>query len=419
MIGPVPNDLTLVTHGLPTPGGATFPERTFQWFFERNTLTIPKYQCGQTEFCANDHEQARWLDEHGSRWLHEVWHCTWEWNTSGARDDFMAALAPLDPLHAEVASALRELDAANATDRARAARALLALPGPNLAAALPALEQVLRAGDPELRGLTAALLYQWRQRTDATRLSALFRDDDPVVRAAALLQAQCDFYLDPRAREQVPLILERMADGDPAVRHQALQAVEAAAIKGAITCRRVLELRAEFGPLVDSDGVDRSDTLAKVADSRGPRTPSAPAMEAFYAALCELELLLHPPDGDGPGPPPAEARAQLAVAEDRARARWQRLLQDAPEEVRLHDTRINILQSADASAQPPDAALLRRITNTRSPRREFDAAAIYWVHQHTAPRGLPADSVRRSRMEPRAATPREHDPDDDLPGPFR
>ena len=32
-------------------------------------------------------------------------------------------------------------------------------------------------------------------------------------------------------------------------------------------------------PLVDADGVDRSDTLCKVADSRGPRTPSAPAME--------------------------------------------------------------------------------------------------------------------------------------------
>lgn len=417
MIAAMPNDLTLATRGLPAPGGASLTDRTFQWFFERNSLTIPRYQCGQTEFCATDGEQARWLDAHGSQWLHEVWHCTWEWNTPGARDDFMAVLAPLDPLHDEVNSALRELGTTNTADRAQAARALLALPAPNLAAALPALARVLRDADPELRGLAAALLYQWHQRTDTARLPTLFRDDDPVVRAAALLQAQCDFYLDPRAREQLPLILERMADGDPAVRHQALQAVEAAAIKGAITCRRVLELRGEFGPLVDADGVDRSDTLARVADSRGPRTPSAPAMEAFYAALCEVELLR----GERPG-----GDAELRAASDRAHALWQQFLLDAPDEVRLHDTRINILQSADASAQPPDADLLRRVTHTRSPRREFDAAAIYWVHQHTAPRGLPADFVRQSRMQaravdPRASTryPREHDPDDDLPGPFR
>ncbi len=403
----MPNDLTLTTRGLPTPGGATWMDRTFHWIFAGDTLTIPKYQSGQSEFSAEDPEQGRWLDAHGAVWLRGVWYCVWEWITPGARDDFMAILAPLDPLSDEVARAMLELDEADSAGRSQAARALLKLTRPNLAAAVPAIEATMRDADPELRALAAALLFQWHQRTESTRLPSLFRDDDPVVRKAALLQAQCDFYLDPHARDQLSFILEGMTDGDPAVRHQALQAVEAAAIKGLVTSRRVLELRAELGPLVDGEGLDRSDTLSKVADSRGPRTPSAPAMEAFYAALCEVELLraqVEAPGSESQAPAESGACAQRATATDLARALWERLPLDAPYEIRLYDTRIDILMGAEPSVQPPpDASLVHRIAMSRSPQREFDTAAIYWVHQNTAPRGLPADFVRRAARAPRAA----------------
>lgn len=382
----MPNDLTLTTRGLPTPGGPTWVGRTFQWIFAGDTLTIPKYQCGQTDFCAQDSEQGSWLDGRGAAWLHGVWHCVWEWNTPGARDEFMAILAPLDPSHDEVARAMRTLDGANAADRAQAARTLLALSQPNLAAALPAIEQVLRDPDPELRGLAAALIYRWHRRVESTRLAPLFRDDDPVVRRAALLQAQREFNVDPYARERLPLVLEGMTDGESAVRHQALQALEAAALKGLVTSRRVLELRADVGPLLDGNGHDRSDALAKLADSRGPRTPSAPAMAAFYAALCEVERLRAKVERR-----PGDDR-ELRLATDRTRERWERLPLDAPDEVRLYDTRVDVLLSAGSSARP-NADLARRIARSRSPRRELDAAAIYWVHQHTAPKGLPADLV--------------------------
>lgn len=62
----------------------------------------------------------------------------------------------------------------------------------------------------------------------------------------------------------------------------------------------------------------------------------------------------------------------------------------APDEVRLYDTRIDILLSPELSPQLPDAALVRRLALSRSPRRELDAAAIYWAYQHTAPRRLRA-----------------------------
>jgi hypothetical protein len=417
----MPNDLTLTTRGLPTPGGATWVDRTFHWAFVGDTLTIPKFQCGQSEFSAKDPEQGHWLDAHGAVWLREVWYCVWEWTTPGARDDFMAILAPLDPLSDEVTRVMLELDGVNPAGRAQAARALLALTRPNLAAAVPVIERALRDADPELRALAAALLYQWHRRTESNRLSRLFRDDDPVIRAAALLQAQCDFYLDPCAREQLPFIVEGMRDGDPAVRHQALQAVEAAAIKGMITSRRVLELRAELGPLVGSDGLDRSDTLSKVADSRGPRAPSAPAMEAFYAALCAVERLraqAGAPGGDRQTPADSEACAQLAIASELARALWERLPQDAPDEVRLHDTRIDILLGAESNARPPDADLMRRIVSSRSPQREHDAAAIYWIYQHTAPRGLPAEFVRPAASAPPAAERSAEDDDAFERGPF-
>jgi hypothetical protein len=137
----MPNDLTLTTRGLPAPGGPTRVDRTFQWLFVGDTLTIPKHQCGQTDFCADDSEQHTWLEQHGAAWMHAVWDCVWQWNTPAARDDFMAALAPLDPSHDKVAPALRKLDRPGATGKARAARALLALDRPNLAAAVPALER--------------------------------------------------------------------------------------------------------------------------------------------------------------------------------------------------------------------------------------------------------------------------------------
>lgn len=418
----MPNDLTLTTRGLPTPSSATLVDRTFHWIFERDALTIPKYQCGQSEFSAKDAEQGHWLAAHGAVWLREVWYCAWEWTTPGARDDFMAILAPLDPLSDAVTRAMLELDGMDAAGRAQAARALRALTQPNLAAAVPAIQRMMRNADPELRAHAAALLYQWHQRTESTRLASLFRDDDPVVRKAALLQAQCDFYLDPSARDQLPFILEAMTDGDLAVRHQALQAVEAAAIKGQITSRRVLELRAELGPLVDSDGLDRSDTLSKVADTRGPRTPSTPAMEAFYEALCAVERLRAQGEASGgPGRTPADSEAsELAIATEQARALWERLPQDAPDEVRLYDTRIDILLGAQPSVQPPEADLMRRIMSSRSPQRELDAAAIYWVHQHTAPRGLPAESVRpaASVPPPRAAERSSEDDNDFERGPF-
>lgn len=419
----MPNDLTLTTRGLPTPSGATLVDRTFHWIFERDALTIPKYQCGQSEFSAKDAEQGRWLAAHGTMWLREVWYCAWEWTTPGARDDFMAILAPLDPLSDAVTRAMLELDGADAAGRAQAARALRALTQPNLAAAVPAIQRMMRDADPELRTHAAALLYQWHQRTESTRLASLFRYEDPVVRKAALLQAQCDFYLDPSARDQLPFILEAMTDGDCAVRHQALQAVEAAAIKGQITSRRMLELRAELGPLVDSDGLDRSDTLSKVADIRGPRTPSAPAMEAFYAALCAVERLraqVEAAGGDRQKPAHSEACAQLAIATEQARALWERLPQDAPDEVRLYDTRIDILLGAQPSVQTPEADLMRRIVSSRSPQRELDAAASYWVYQHTAPRGLPAESVRpaASVPPPRAAERSSEDDDTFERGPF-
>ncbi len=91
-----------------------------------------------------------------------------------------------------------------------------------------------------------------------------------------------------------------------------------------------------------------------------------------------------------------------------ARTLWERLPLDAPDEVRLHDTRIDLLLGAEPSARP-DAELMRRIGASRSPRRELDAAAVYWLHQHTAPRGLPAHLVPR----PIAAQAPAQDPDDD------
>lgn len=416
----MPTDVTLTTRGLPTPGGATLVDRTFQWLFERDTLTIPKHQSGQSEFSADDDEQGRWLDEHGGVWMRGVWYCVWEWITPGARDDFMAILAPLDPLSAAVTRAMHELDGADAAGRARAAAALRALTRPNLATALPALQRIMRDADPELRAHAAALLYQWYQRTAATRLASLFHDHDPVVRAAALLQAQCDCYLDPHARDQVPFILEAMRDGDQAVRHQALQAVEAAAIKGLITGRRMLELRAELGPLVGSDGLDRSDTLTKVADSR-TRSPSTPAMEAFYAALCAVERLRAQIEASVDDRQSNAVCAHVATATDQARALWERLPLDAPDEVRLYDTRIDILMGAEPSVQPPEADLVHRIATTRSAQREFDAAAIYWVHQHTAPRGLPAAWAHPAAASPSPPPAVQRDVEDDDPferGPF-
>lgn len=389
----MPNDLTLTTRGLPAPGSATCVDRTFEWFFAGDTLTIPKSQCGQTDFIARDSAQAAWLAERGPEWLHGVWDCVWAWNTPGARDDFMAVLAPLDPQGDKVTRALRKLDRPNAAGRVKAATTLLALDRPNLAAAVPALERTLRDADPELRALATALLHGWHRRTDPARLASLFRDDDPVVREAALQQAQLECQRDPSAGDRLPFILERMADGDPSVRHQALEALQAAVVKGLVTSRRVLQLRADLGPLVDGDGVDRSDMLCRLADSRGPRAPSAPAMQAFHAALCEVELLRAQVD----------KAAERARATERARTLWDRLLLDAPEEVRLHDARVDVLLRAGPSSCPQDADLVRRIVNSRSPRRELDAAAIDWLYQHTAPRGFPADSVRREPTKAQVA----------------
>ncbi len=397
----MPTDLTLTTCGLPTPGGPTCRERTFEWFFVGATLTIPKYQCGQTDFCARDHEQRAWLDAHGAQWIHGVWDCVWEWNTPTARDEFMAALAPLDPLADAVARAVGKLARPKGVGRAKAARALLALDRPNLAAAVPTLERVMRAADPELRVLAAALLYQWHRRTEAARLPALFRDEDPVVREAVLQQFDAG---DPTAKDRMPYVLERVADDVQAVRHQALRTLEAAAIRGLITGRRVLELRADLGPLADADGLDRTDALATAAD-KITRSPSAPTMEAFYAALCAVESLR---TRKAPG-----SDAEVADAVARACGLWDRLLLDAPEEVRLYNTRIDVVLGDRASMRPQDAELVRRIERSRSPRRAFDAAAIFWVFQHTAPRGLPAELVGREAAKVRADESRggasEHD----------
>lgn len=394
----MPNDLTLTTRGLPAPGGPTWPGRTFQWMFVGESLTIPKHQCGPNEFCANDPEQHAWLERRGAAWMHPVWHCIWEWNTPAARDAFMAALAPLDPSHDAVASALRKLGRARTAGEIGAMKALLALDQPNLAAAAPVLERSLRDPDPELRALAATLLYRWHLRTEPARLSSLFRDDHPVVRTAALLQVQFDGRGDPYARDLVECVLERVTDSDAAVRHQALRTLEAAAKAHQITGRRILQLRADAGPLLGADCVDRSDALCRLAD-RGPRAPSHPAMTEFYAALCAAEL----------------RRAQLEPSDphaDRARALWDRLLLDAPEEVRLYDTRIDVLLGDDSSVRPPGADITRRIESSRSPGRELDVAAVYWVFQHTAPRGLPAEMVCHESAAPRTppAAPVRHEP---------
>lgn len=387
----MPRDLTLTTRGLPTPGGPTCTDRTFQWLFVDNTLTIPKYQCGQSEFCADDHEQDAWLGRHAAAWMRAVWCCVWEWNTPTARDEFLAALAPLDPQADAVARALRKLGRATTPGRREAAESLLELAAPNLAAAVPALTRAQRSPDPGLRALATALLYRWHHRCDPARIAPLFRDDDPIVRTAALREFQRDYPWQEESfvRAQLPFVLERLTDRDPAVRDQALHAVEVAASRRLVPGRRVLELRAELGPLVDSDGVDRTDALGQLADRHGPRTTWPPAMEAFYAALCAAELLrvelLH-----APGRP----RDPLVAATDRARALWQHLPRDAPDEVRLHDTRLDILQSLDPSTRPADPAFARAVEASRSPRREFDALAIYWIYQHTPPRGLPAEYMR-------------------------
>lgn len=126
-------------------------------------------------------------------------------------------------------------------------------------------------------------------------------------------------------RERLPFVLERVTDGDAAVRHQALLTLEAAANAHLITGRQILQLRANTGALVGADGVDPGDTLCRIAD-RGPSAPSHPAMKAFYAALCAA--------GAAAGKP-----ADFVEATDRARALWDRLPLDAPEEVRLHDAR--------------------------------------------------------------------------------
>lgn len=383
----MPNDLTLTTRGLPAPGGPSWADRTFQWLFVGDTLTIPKYQCGQTDFCANDSEQHAWLERHGAAWMHAVWHCVWEWNNPAARDDFMAALAPLDPSHDKLASALRKLGGPRATDRARAAKALLALDQPNLAAAVPALERTLRDEHPERRALAATLLYRWHRRTEPARLASLFRDRHPAVRTAALQQAESECRGDPHARERLPFVLERVTDSDAAVRQQALQTLEAAADALLITGRRILLLRADVGPLVGADGVDRSDALCRIAD-RGPSAPSHPAMKAFYRALCAAELRRANP-------------ADFAEAADRARALWDRLPLDAPEEVRLHDTRIDVLLGDGSAARRHGADFTRRIELSRSPRREFEVTIVYWVLQHTAPKGLPAEMVCREPVDPR------------------
>lgn len=399
----MPSDVTLTTRGLPTPGGPTWADRTFQWMFVGDTLTIPKYQCGQTEFCANDSEQHAWLERHGAAWMHAVWHCVWEWNNPAARYDFMAALAPLDPSHDKVAPALRKLDKPGAKDRARAAKTLLALDQPNLAAAVPTLERMLRDADPELRALAATLLYRWHRRTEPSRLASLFRDEHPAVRTAALLQAESECRGDPHARERLPFVLERVTDGDAAVRLQALLTLEAAANAHLITGRQILQLRADTGPLVGADGVDRSDTLCRIAD-RGPSAPSHPAMKAFYAALCAAELRRANP-------------ADFAEATDRARALWDRLPLDAPEEVRLHDTRIDVLLGDGSAARRHGADFTRRIASSRSPRREFEVTIVYWVFQHTAPKGLPAELVCREPADPRERPaepmPREGKPADE------
>lgn len=402
----MPNDITLATCGLPTPGGPTLVDRTFQWMFVGDTLTIPKHQCGQTEFCADDSEQHAWLERHGAAWMHAVWDCVWEWNNPAARDDFMAALAPLDPSRDEVAKALRKLDRPGATHRARAAKALLALDQPNLAAAVPALERSLRDADPELRALAAALLYRWHRRSEPARLAQLFRDEHPEVRTAALLQAESECRGDPHARDRLAYVLERVTDGDAAVRHQALQTLEAAANALLITGRRILELRADAGPLVGADGVDRSDALCRIAD-RGPSAPSHPAMKAFYAALCAAELRR------------AKSAAVFAEASDRARALWDRLPLDAPEEVRLHDTRIDVLLGDGSAARRHGAEFTRRIARSRSPRREFEVTVVYWVLQHTAPTGLPAEMVCRGPAEPvpneaKPARAAAGEPEDDI-----
>lgn len=394
----MPNDVTLTTRGLPTPGGPTAVDRTFQWMFVGDTLTIPKYQCGQTEFCANDSEQHAWLERHGAAWMHAVWHCVWEWNTPAARHDFMAALAPLDPSHDAVASALRKLGAPKPTSKARAAKALLALDQHNLAAAVPTLERMLRDADPEQRALTATLLYRWHRRTDPARLAPLFRDEHPAVRTAALLQVQSDCRADPHARDLLPFVLERVTDSDAAVRQQALQTLEAAANAHLITGRQILQLRADTGPLVGADGEDRCDALCRIAD-RGPSAPSHPAMRAFYAALCAAELQR------------AKSAEVFAEAAERARVLWDRLLLDAPEEVRLHDTRIDVLLGDGSAARRHGADFTRRIARSRSPRREFEVTIVYWVLQHTAPKGLPAELVCREPAElPAEPVPREAKP---------
>ena len=285
------DDVTLVTRGLPAPDVPTCAQRTFEWYFKGDSLTIPKRQCGINEFIAEDHDQAQWLEAHGKAWMREVWYCTWEWNTPAMRAAFMAVLASVDPSRAEVEAALAWLGGADANGRAQAAKELLAMHPPNLAAAVPALERLQGGADGELRGLATRLLYDWYRRVDDSRLAALFRDDDPAVRLAALRQAPSEFSVSYYGSRRIPFVLERVMDADPGVRDAALAAIEAAAQGRLISGWRVFELRAEVGPLIDGVGVDRSEALIEIADVRGPNVPLEGAMAAFYDALSVWELL--------------------------------------------------------------------------------------------------------------------------------
>lgn len=79
-------DFTITTRGLPKGAAGADPERPYsfeiswQYRLPGWVLSIPRYQCGQSEFSADFPEQERWLTALCARkpWLEEVWFVTWQ-----------------------------------------------------------------------------------------------------------------------------------------------------------------------------------------------------------------------------------------------------------------------------------------------------------------------------------------------------